>query len=123
MDSGQDIANLLLFTYESEYVENLAKTDMVLARKFNLCERYIDDLFVGNFPDFKDHIYRIYPRALEIKLESDNIHEVAYLDLKLSTENTNLIVSLYDKRDSFSFDIVNYPFIDSCIPKLSLIHI
>jgi hypothetical protein len=61
----------------------------------------------------------MYPRDLEIKLESENIHEVAYLDLKLSTENTNLIVSLYDKRDSFSFDIVNYPHIDSCIPKRS----
>ena len=92
---------------------------MVLARKFNLCERYIDDLFVGNFPDFKNHIYEIYPRDLEIKLESNNISEVAYLDLKLTSENTRLIISLYDKRDNFSFDIVNYPYIDSCIPKKS----
>ena len=119
LDSGQDIANLLLFTYESDYVENLAKTDVAMARKFNLCERYIDDLFVGNFPDFKNHIYEIYPRDLEIKLESNNISEVAYLDLKLTTENTRLIISLYDKRDNFSFDIVNYPYIDSCIPKKS----
>ena len=27
--------------------------------------------------------------------------------------------SVYDKRDDFSFDIVNYPYIDSCIPKKS----
>ena len=28
LDSGQDIANLLLFSYESDYVANLAKTDV-----------------------------------------------------------------------------------------------
>ena len=47
LDSGQDIANLLLFSYESEYVEKVSKQDLFLARKFNLCSRYIDDLFVG----------------------------------------------------------------------------
>ena len=26
-------------------------------------------------------------------------------------------VSLFDKRDSFNFDIVNFPFLDSCIPR------
>ena len=119
LDSGQDIANLLLFSYESDYVANLAKTDVSLARKFNLCKRYIDDEFVGNFPEFKDHIYQIYPRELEIKLESNNVKEVAYLDLKLKSENDVLVSSVYDKRDNFSFEIVNYPFIDSCIPKNS----
>ena len=119
LDSGQDIANLLLFSYESAYVENLAKTNIALARKFNLCKRYIDDLFVGNFANFKDHIYQIYPRELEIKLESNNVKEVAYLDLNLKSENNILTCSIYDKRDSFSFEIVNFPFIDSCIPKKS----
>ena len=27
--------------------------------------------------------------------------------------------SIYDKRDDFNFDIVNFPFMDSCIPKKS----
>ena len=92
---------------------------MGLARKFNLCKRYIDDEFVGNFPEFKEHIYQIYPRELEIKLESNNIKEVAFLDLNLKSENDVLVSSVYDKRDNFSFEIVNFPFIDSCIPKKS----
>ena len=33
--------------------------------------------------------------------------------------NDVLVSSVYDKRDNFSFEIVNYPFIDSCIPKNS----
>ena len=119
LDSGQDIANLLLFCYESNYVEKISKTNMSLARKFSLCSRYIDDLFVGNFPSFKDHVYEIYPRALEIKPEFTNPREVAYLDLKMKVENVNLMFSVYDKRDDFNFDIVNFPFMDSCIPKKS----
>ena len=100
-------------------MEKLAKTNIALARKFNLCKRYIDDLFVGNFPNFRDHIYQIYPRELEIKLESNNVKEVAYLDLNLKSENNILTCSIYDKRDNFAFEIVNFPYIDSCIPKKS----
>ena len=119
LDSGQDIANLLLFCYESDYVEKLSKENIPLARKFNFNRRYIDDLFVANFPEFKDHIYKIYPRELEIKLESDNPKQLSYLDLQIVSQNGNLIFTVYDKRDDFNFSIVNYPFIDSCIPKKS----
>ena len=119
LDSGQDIANLLLYSYESDYVGEISKVDLPTARKFKLNERYIDDLFVANFPTFRDHIYEIYPRDLEIKLESNNTQEVTYLDLKIKSENSILNFSVYDKRDDFSFDIVNFPYIDSCIPKKS----
>ena len=119
LDSGQDIANLLLFCYESEYVEKLSKEDIVLARKFNFNRRYIDDLFVANFPEFKNHIYRIYPRELEIKLESSDPSNLAYLDLRIKSTESNVTFSVYDKRDDFNFEIVNYPFSDSCIPKKS----
>ena len=119
LDSGQDIANLLLYSYESDYVGEISKVDLPTARKFKLNGRYIDDLFVANFPTFRDHIYEIYPQDLEIKLESNNTQEVTYLDLKIKSENSTLNFSVYDKRDDFSFDIVNFPYIDSCIPKKS----
>ena len=119
LDSGQDIANLLLFTYESEYVEKVSKQNMALARKFNLCSRYIDDLSVSNFPSFKEHLYKIYPRELEIKSESNNPRNVAYLDLRIKIEGDTIDFSIYDKRDNFPFEIVNFPYIDSCIPKKS----
>ena len=31
--------------------------------------------------------------------------------------NHNLSFSIYDKRDDFSFEIVNFPYLDSCIPR------
>ena len=52
-------------------------------------------------------------------LESNNTKVVTYLDLKIESENSILKFSVYDKRDDFSFDIVNFPYIDSCIPKKS----
>ena len=119
LDSGQDIANLLLYCYESEYVEKVSRENLNLARKFSFCFRYIDDLFVGNFPDFREHIYKIYPRSLDVKLESSSITEVAYLDLKINSQNSNLTFSIYDKREDFSFEIINFPYLDSCIPKNS----
>ena len=119
LDSGQDIANLLLYCYESEYVEKVSRENLNLARKFSFCFRYIDDLFVGNFPDFREHIYEIYPRSLDVKLESSSITEVAYLDLKINSQNSNLTFSIYDKREDFSFEIINFPYLDSCIPKNS----
>ena len=116
LDSGQDIANLLLFSYESDYVEKISKEDLGLARNFSLCSRYIDDLFVANFQNFKEHIYKIYPRELEIKSESENPKAVSYLDLKIISKEEGLDFSVYDKRDDFTFVIVNFPYIDSCIP-------
>ena len=119
LDSGQDIANLLLFSYESDYVDLMSKQNIVFARNFNFCFRYIDDLFVGNFPNFKNFIHSIYPRELEINSASNNVKNVAYLDLNITSDNNSLKFSVYDKREDFNFDIVNFPFIDSCIPKNS----
>ena len=118
-DAGAEIANLLLFSYESEYIEKVSKQNIALARKFNLCSRYIDDLFVGNFADFQEHIYKIYPRELAINLASNNTRDIAYLDLRIKIEGTNLDFSIYDKRDDFRFEIINFPYIDSCIPRKS----
>ena len=118
-DAGAEIANLLLFSYESEYIEKLSKQDITLARKFNLCSRYIDDLFVGNFPNFQEHIYKIYPRELAINLASNNTRDIAYLDLRIKIEDASLDFSIYDKRDDFNFEIINFPYIESCIPRKS----
>ena len=118
LDSGQDIANLLLFYYESTHVENVAKDNFALARKFSECSRYIDDLFSSNFSEFHNHIPLIYPQALEVNKSSDLVNKVNYLDLNINIDDSNdLILSIYDKRDDFPFDIVNFPFLDSCIPR------
>ena len=39
--------------------------------------------------------------------------------MRIRLENEVVDFSIYDKRDDFRFEIVNFPFIDSCIPKKS----
>ena len=87
LDSGKDIANLFLYSYESDYMGEISKVDLLTAKKFKLNGRYIDDFF-------RDHIYRIYLRDLEMKLESNNTQVVTYLDLKVESEKFILNFSI-----------------------------
>ena len=40
-----------------------------------------------------------------------------YLDLHLSIENGFVSSNIYDKRDDFDFDIVNFPYLDGEVPR------
>ena len=58
------------------------------------------------------HTIRRYKPKLDCsQLKSD------FLDLNLSIHNDIVSTKIYDKRDDFSFDIVNFPFIDGDVPK------
>ena len=39
------------------------------------------------------------------------------LDLHLSVANGFVSSKIYDKRDDFDFDIVNFPFLDDDVPR------
>ena len=123
------LANLYLFSYEYDFVVkkllNSRSKDqkekfkkLQLARKFNRSYRYIDDLLSINNPDFAKYIQDIYPKELELKETTENVNMCTYLDLTLFRDDNNQLKSkIYDKRDEFSFHIVNYPFLDSNIPN------
>ena len=68
-------------------------------------------------PRFGNYLHQIYPDELDIKNTTDTYNSASYLDLKLNIDNEgHLTTNLYDKRDEFSFSIVNFPFLDSNIP-------
>ena len=47
----------------------------------------------------------------------DTVKSASYLDLHLELDNKGpLKTKLYDKRDDFSFPILNFPFLSSKIP-------
>ena len=52
---------------------------------------------------------RIYPTELQLNRANSSDTEAPFLDLTVSTK-------LYDKRDDFDFDIVNFPFLDAMSP-------
>ena len=89
-----------------------------LARSFNLCYRYIDDLIVFNNKKFLDYLKEIYPSQLTVEKANKSDHLADYLDLTFMIDSGGkLSTRLYDKRDDFDFHIVNFPYLSSNIPS------
>jgi len=117
-DCAPYLANLFLFAYEFEFLnDTLKQKDFSTLYKFNKCHRYIDDLLAVNndgiLDDFKG---RIYPPELELNCEDKSDQEVNYLDLHLKVNNSTIEYRLFDKRDNFGFEIVNFPDLSGNIP-------
>ena len=62
-------------------------------------------------------VHRIYPAELQLNKANASGTEVAFLDLNLSIHNDKVSTKIYDTRDGFNFDIVNFPFIDDDGPQ------
>ena len=43
--------------------------------------------------------------------------EAPFLDLDLSITNGIVSTKIYDKRDDFNFEIVNFPFLEGDVPR------
>ena len=99
------LADLFLYSYESEFLDKMIRGGhRKLARSFNLCYRYIDDLIVFNNKKFGDYVKEIYPSQLTVE-KANTFDDLAnYLDLTFIIESNNrLYTKLYDKRDDFGF--------------------
>ena len=62
-------------------------------------------------------INRIYPSQLQLNKANTSDTEAPFLDLHLSISNEFVSSKIYDKRDDFDFDIVNFPFLDGNVPR------
>ena len=114
------LADLFLYSYEDEFLDNMIKgVHRRLARSFNLCYRYIDDLIVFNNKEFLDYLKEIlYPSELTVEKANKSDHLVDYLDLTfIINSGGKLSTRLYDKCDDFDFHILNFPYLSSNIPS------
>lgn len=116
-DCAPLIADLFLFSFEFEFMKTLIRANLPKARTFNNTFRYIDDLLTLNNPQFTHNISHIYPKELELKKTTEGIDTCSYLDLSITIANHKFRTDLYDKRDSFNFEIVSFPHMDSNIPS------
>ena len=105
------LADLFLYSYENEFLDKLIKKGKrKLSRKFNLSYRYIDDLISFKKKRFKKFISDIYPKELTISETIKSTSFASYLDLLfIQDKSNNITTKLYDKRDAFGFNIVNFP--------------
>ena len=62
-------------------------------------------------------VSQIYPSELQLNKANASDTEAAFLDLHLSISNDIVSTKVYDKRDDFDFEIVNFPFLDGDVPR------
>ena len=63
---------------------------------------------------------QIYPTELQLNKANTSDTEALFWDLNLSITNGIVSSKIYDKRDDFNFEIVNFSFLDgdvSCSPS------
>ena len=59
----------------------------------------------------------IYPSEFQLNKANTSDTKTAFLDLHLSISNYIVSAKIYDKRDDFDFEIVNFPFLDGDFPR------
>ena len=112
------VADLFLLCYERDFMLSLSgdnQSDVIEA--FNSTSRYLDDLLNIDNNFFDSMVRRIYPSELKLNKANVSDTEASFLDLHLSTSDGFVKTRIYDKRDYFDFDIVNFPFLDGDVPR------
>ena len=91
------------------------QTDVIEA--FNSTSRYLDDLLNIDNPYFEQMVGQIYPTKLKLNKANSSDTEAPFSDLKLSLTNGIVSSKMYDKRDDFNFEVVNFPFLDGDVHR------
>ena len=73
------LADLFLYSYESEFLQNLVKDKKIHEDKdFNFAYRHIHDILSINNPRFAEFLPLIYPPELEIKETTDTASSASF---------------------------------------------
>ena len=80
---------------------------------------------IAPFPDlcllvpfyFEGMVKQIYSPELQLNKANNTDTEAPFLDLHLSIANGFVSSKIYDKRDDFDFDVVNFPFLVGDVPR------
>ena len=110
------VADLFLLCYERDFMMSISddnQADVIDA--FNTTSRYLDDILNINNVYFGNRVSQKYPSELQLNKANTSDTEAAFLDLHLSISNDIVSTKIYDKRDDFDFEIVNFPFLDGAV--------
>ena len=114
------VADLFLICYERGFMKSLTKEKRYdLIDAFNSASRYLDDLLNVDNIHFEHMVHKTYPAQLQLNKANASDTDAAFLDLNLSIRNDIASTKIYDKRDNFNFDIVNFLFFVGDVPQRS----
>ena len=112
------VADFFLFCYETVFNMSLSDDKQAyVIDAFNTTPRYLDDILNTNNVYFDNMVSQIYPSELLLNKANASDTEAAFLDLHLSISNDIVSTKIYDKRDDFDFEMVNFPFLDGDVPR------
>ena len=112
------VAGFFLFCYERDFMLSLSdnnQTDIVEA--FSSTSIYLDDLLNIDNAHFEQKVGQMYSTEIQLNKAHSSDTEAPFLDLNLSITNGIVSSKIYDKRDDFNFEIVNFPFLDGDVPR------
>ena len=113
------VADLFLFCYERDFMLSLSDNNQAdIIEALNSTSRYLDELLNIDNPYFEQMVGQIYPTELQLNKANSSDTEAPFLDLNLSITNGIVSSKIYDKRDDFNFEIVNFPFLDGDVLAL-----
>ena len=112
------VADLFLYCYERDFMLGLSEiTQADIITAFNKSSRYLDDILNMENPYFSKLVITIYPKELQLNKTNYSDTKASFLDLDLSIRNGVIQTKIYDKRDDFNFNIVNFPHLDGDVPQ------
>ena len=120
IDDGPEFANGHLHQREYKYLNKLKKQNIYKARKLGRSFRYIDDITSFNTDELILELAEdIYGTQVVLNKENYGTLEANVLDLTIKIDPSERVANttLFDKRRTFNFDIVNFPDLSGCIPS------
>ena len=123
-DCAPLIADLFLFCYERDfklYLSDANQSEVIEA--FLSTSRYLDDLLNIDNNFFDSMVNHIYPSELQLNKANVSDTEALFWDLHLSISGDFVKTKIFDKRDDFDFDIVNFLFLDGDVPRNPMVFI
>ena len=112
------VADLFLFCYERDFMLSFSNDNQSeIIEAFNAISWYLDDLLNIDNNFFNSMVSYIYPSELQLNKTNVSDTEASFLDLHLAISDGFVKSKIYDKRDDFDFNIVNFSFLDGDVPR------
>ena len=116
-DPAPFFANLFLSHYEAKWIKDTSRNNYPRSKRLFNVFRYIDDLVsLNDKGEFERSHPEIYPPELVLNKENIDAKKASYLDLDIAIQQNKFEYQIYDKRNSYNFKIVRFPFYDSNLP-------
>ena len=91
---------------QSDVIEAFGSVSRCLGGLLNIDNNFFDGM-----------VNRICPSELRLNGANVSDAEASFLNLHLYVSDGFVKTNIYDKRDDFGFDVVNFPFLDGDVPR------